>query len=346
MTKTIDEMKDEDENMNQVMGPFMFWKTKAGPALDGKRRMVDGAAGMLDTELQRDVSLDRQSVKPMPLFDVDVMEEELEFARASQRAHRESGGVSKSQHSLAGAEAQMRKAWSTGYTPSDMSNERTSHRTFPQRIQRRYIKRPLDPTTARALPFGVYGQDVSSKPPMQLRPRRPHLYPNPNWSLLRGYFAEGIQPRRSLDQYRYTDTRHRDSDQVVTRHCAKHHQPLKLFVVDQLWLWVLGSHTLITCAASPWDPREVARETAYLRDVVTGRPMREAMHVQKAVVNYLSRTQRRPVMDVHALANVVVQHCVGMFHHGGVPRSLQFFDFFEESVASLVRSPFSFPSAL
>lgn len=64
--------------------------------------------------------------------------------------------------------------------------------------------------------------------------------------------------------------------------------------------------------------------------------MHEAMHVQKSVVNYLSRSQRQPVVDVRALANVVVQQCATMFHGGSVPRCLQFFDFFEETVASVV----------
>lgn len=340
MTETIDEIREQEEEMNQALRRSILRDTKAAGTMDGKRRMTGRAMDTMDTEFQGDVTMEQQSFQPMPFIDVNNMKEQLnEVATASQKAHHVSGGASKSQFSLASLEAQMHKAWSTGYTPSDMTDEPISHKTFPQRIQRKHIKRPLHPATTHAPRFCVQGQDVSVKASVQPRHRRSHLHSNPSRSLLRGYFADGVQPRRSLDQYRYADTRHRDADQVVTRHCAKHHQLPKLFVVDQLWLWVLGSHTLITCAASSWNPQEAAHETGYLRDPVTGRPMHEAMHVQKAVVNYLSMSQRGPVVDVHALANMVVQQCVTMFHHSSVPRCLQFFDFFEETVASVVRRP-------
>jgi hypothetical protein len=65
--------------------------------------------------------------------------------------------------------------------------------------------------------------------------------------LLRGYYTPGTtnyQPRRSLDQYIYADieaTSHRDDDQVVSRYTrAGSHSTPKMFMVDQLWLWVLG----------------------------------------------------------------------------------------------------------
>lgn len=335
MTETIDEIKGQNEEMDQTLQRYTLRNTDAASIMDGKRRMADRTTDIRDKEVQRDVNMDRQPLQPLPFIDMKNMEEQLNKATtASQKAHHVAGDVSKSQFPLANQETEMHKAWSTGYTPSDMTDEITSHKTFPQRFQRRHVKRPLHHT--HAPPVAVHGQDVPVNAPVRPRYRRTHLHSNPGESLLRGYFAEGMQPRRSLDQYRYADTRHRDADQVITRHCAKHHQLPKLFVVDQLWLWVLGSHTLITCAASPWDPWEVAHETGYARDLVTGRPMHEAMHVQKSVVNYLSRSQRRPVVDVRALANVVVQQCATMFHGGSVPRCLQFFDFFEETVASVV----------
>jgi hypothetical protein len=65
--------------------------------------------------------------------------------------------------------------------------------------------------------------------------------------LLRGYYQPGTtnyQPRRTLDQYIYADieaTSYRDDDQVVYRYTRgdPHFVP-KLFMVDQLWLWILG----------------------------------------------------------------------------------------------------------
>ncbi|KAI0545222.1 hypothetical protein F4679DRAFT_485269 [Xylaria curta] len=76
--------------------------------------------------------------------------------------------------------------------------------------------------------------------------------------LIRGYLtpdslgeAGALQTRRTLDQYFYTylDTRNRDRDQVVYRHMRDimHSQEPKLFMVDQIWIWIIDQDTIITC---------------------------------------------------------------------------------------------------
>lgn len=71
---------------------------------------------------------------------------------------------------------------------------------------------------------------------------------NPHVPLIQGYgsgnnpMIKAFQPRRTLDQYFYShlgNTAERDSDQVVFRYTKNQTQP-KLFMVDQLWLWVLN----------------------------------------------------------------------------------------------------------
>ena len=54
--------------------------------------------------------------------------------------------------------------------------------------------------------------------------------------------ASPLHPRRTLDQFYYSagDTEKRDKDQVVYRYCLRHKIEPKLFMVDQLWLWILG----------------------------------------------------------------------------------------------------------
>lgn len=54
--------------------------------------------------------------------------------------------------------------------------------------------------------------------------------------------------RRTLDQFYYThtpDTSKRDEDQIVSKHGPdadnKGKRPMQ--IVDQLWLWILGSST-------------------------------------------------------------------------------------------------------
>ena len=51
-----------------------------------------------------------------------------------------------------------------------------------------------------------------------------------------------LHPRRTLDQFFYhgIDTSIRDTDQVVYRYCKRHGAEPRLFMVDQLWLWILG----------------------------------------------------------------------------------------------------------
>ena len=71
--------------------------------------------------------------------------------------------------------------------------------------------------------------------------------------LIRGYLlptkpgeAPPLQLRRTLDQYFYThlaSTSERDSDQVVFRYTSQGPEP-KMFMVDQLWLWILNDGTV------------------------------------------------------------------------------------------------------
>ncbi|KAI0592859.1 hypothetical protein F4775DRAFT_60436 [Biscogniauxia sp. FL1348] len=81
--------------------------------------------------------------------------------------------------------------------------------------------------------------------------------------LVQGYLTTGspgkgpsLQTRRTLDQYFYThlDTLERDKDQVVYRYArlASLKEP-KIFMVDQLWLWIINGDTIITCAPASID---------------------------------------------------------------------------------------------
>lgn len=66
--------------------------------------------------------------------------------------------------------------------------------------------------------------------------------------LIHAYMKDYLHPRRTLDQFFYhgIDTTQRDSDQVVWRYCQKHRdfEEPKLFMVDQLWMWILGGGKL------------------------------------------------------------------------------------------------------
>lgn len=68
--------------------------------------------------------------------------------------------------------------------------------------------------------------------------------------LIQGYLfnTPPLHLRRTLDQYYYyaINTGARDQDQVVWRYCKSRIKQRKLFMVDQLWLWILsdGLHSI------------------------------------------------------------------------------------------------------
>lgn len=76
-----------------------------------------------------------------------------------------------------------------------------------------------------------------------------------NEHLIKGYLVPSeaktippLQLRRTLDQYFYThlkSTSQRDSDQVVYRYTKGAFQP-KIFMVDQLWLWIFDDGNTFT----------------------------------------------------------------------------------------------------
>ncbi|KAI9642366.1 hypothetical protein NHQ30_009170 [Ciborinia camelliae] len=69
-----------------------------------------------------------------------------------------------------------------------------------------------------------------------------------------------LQLRRTLDQYFYThleisgsaSSSTRDNDQVVYRFTKDSCEP-KMFMVDQLWLWIINDDTVISCCPQRWD---------------------------------------------------------------------------------------------
>lgn len=83
-----------------------------------------------------------------------------------------------------------------------------------------------------------------------------------NENLITGYLPpiDGkfpvLQPRRTLDQYFYThleSTSNRDGDQVVYRYNRKLGIRPKIFMVDQLWLWILNEGKSFVASPNP-DP--------------------------------------------------------------------------------------------
>ncbi|KAF7502109.1 hypothetical protein GJ744_007110 [Endocarpon pusillum] len=142
----------------------------------------------------------------------------------------------------------------------DQQDNNESLATDPVNTSAKGKGKLTDPTKANAsLETGI-----ASKPGFISRPRKARTsLRDLDEHLIKGYLlpVDGggtppLQLRRTLDQYFYThleSTSHRDSDQVVYRYMKKQGLAPKMFMVDQLWLWILNNDTVISCCPQRWD---------------------------------------------------------------------------------------------
>ncbi|CAK7222067.1 hypothetical protein SCUCBS95973_004715 [Sporothrix curviconia] len=127
-----------------------------------------------------------------------------------------------------------------------------------------------------------------------------------------------LHPRRTLDQFFYhgIDTSIRDTDQVVYRYCKRHDIEKKVFMVDQLWMWVLGKDLVITCFPQRWD-----------------QPARDPLNVVDGIIEETNAKTRPPIQSVFDLAMLITNRCSGMFdRYRLADQDYQFLDMFESSI--------------
>ncbi|RYP80544.1 hypothetical protein DL769_002428 [Monosporascus sp. CRB-8-3] len=144
--------------------------------------------------------------------------------------------------------------------------------------------------------------------------------PSPDYILLDAYLNQvpRLHPRRTLDQFLYhgVDTSLRDEDQVVSRYCEGYSIEKKVFMVDQLWLWVLGKDLIITCFPQRWN-----------------QPKRDPLNVLDSIIEETNAKTRPPIQSVYDLALLITQCCSGCFdRHLPHDQDYQFFDMFEHSI--------------
>ncbi|KAK3343649.1 hypothetical protein B0T25DRAFT_303623 [Lasiosphaeria hispida] len=206
-----------------------------------------------------------------------------------------------------------------------------------------------------------------------LRPRQPYPHQpphagvhrlqqnDPHWHLISGYYlgpgvyghAPPLQLRRTLDKYFYTHLQTddpRNTDQVVARATSEAPSPV-LFVVDQLWVWIVNGDTIITCLPTVWNHRSVTHlppppppprpRPSFAKPLEAGNhgqeraPMSalaDPLDVHQNILRYLRTTRRAPITTAHELADLVTNFCANVFDPYQVPEHLQFFDLFERSI--------------
>ncbi|KAI0878003.1 hypothetical protein GGS24DRAFT_48617 [Hypoxylon argillaceum] len=127
-----------------------------------------------------------------------------------------------------------------------------------------------------------------------------------------------LHPRRTLDQFFYhgIDTSARDVDQVVYRFCKRYGIEKKVFMVDQLWLWVIGKDLVITCFPQRWE-----------------QPKNDPLNVLEGIIEETNAKTRPPIQSVYDLAMLITSRCSGMFDHSRLDdQNYQFLDMFENSI--------------
>ncbi|KAJ5162637.1 Mg2+ transporter protein CorA-like/Zinc transport protein ZntB [Penicillium coprophilum] len=130
-----------------------------------------------------------------------------------------------------------------------------------------------------------------------------------------------LHVRRTLDQFFYPniDTKSRDQDQVVYRYQTKSPgmgvDP-KIFMVDQLWMWVLGTNLIVTAFPQRWD-----------------QPKNDPLNVLDGIIEDINSKTRDPVKSVYDLAMIITNRCSGVFdRHRLGDEEYQFLDMFESSI--------------
>jgi ankyrin repeat protein/Mg2+ and Co2+ transporter CorA len=151
--------------------------------------------------------------------------------------------------------------------------------------------------------------------------------------LLRAHLTSStvsLHVRRTLDQsfYHNIDTQSRDQDQVVYRYQMKDRNRGKsqslqdgdmdphIFMVDQLWMWVLGKDLIVTSFPQRWQ-----------------QPKNDPLNVLDGIIEDINSKTREPVRNVYDLALIITGRCIGVFDRNRMDESMPpLMDFFEASI--------------
>ncbi|KAL4917882.1 hypothetical protein BDW62DRAFT_182999 [Aspergillus aurantiobrunneus] len=159
-------------------------------------------------------------------------------------------------------------------------------------------------------------QDQTPRPGIDRTPTRDEL-------LLRAHLTSSttsLHIRRTLDQFFYPniDTQSRDQDQVVYRYQTKGSRTPepKIFMVDQLWMWILGPSLIVTSFPQRWD-----------------QPKNDPLNVLDGIIEDINSKTREPVRSIYDLAIIITNRCSGVFdRHRMGDDEYQFLDMFESSI--------------
>lgn len=90
-------------------------------------------------------------------------------------------------------------------------------------------------------------------------------------------------------------------------------------------------------APEPTHPRVSPPPPLTRRPVTKPRTADDPMNVQQRVLRHLKEISRDPMESIYDLAGLIATFCASAFDENQIPDDLQFLDFFEHSIGSVVR---------
>ncbi|EMC97134.1 hypothetical protein BAUCODRAFT_42293, partial [Baudoinia panamericana UAMH 10762] len=151
------------------------------------------------------------------------------------------------------------------------------------------------------------------------------VLPSPEELLIRAHLHDQLHIRRTLDQsfFRNIDTSVRDADQVIYRYEKElmkqggGNEKLKVLMVDQLWMWVVGKDLLITSFPRRW--RQTRKD--------------HPLNVLEGIIEEINANTGENVRNIYELAVLIAGRCFGAFDCSGVREDgSKFLDMFESSI--------------
>jgi ankyrin repeat protein len=158
---------------------------------------------------------------------------------------------------------------------------------------------------------------------------RPSHGPTCDETLLHAYSPQkAIFVRRTLNQFLHPNlgTTARESEQVAYKCQEKlcigvhHNADHKIFMVDQLWMWVIGEELVITSFPQRWQ-----------------QPRNDPLNVLESVIEDINaRTRSAPVRTAFDLATAITQQCSTVFRSRSGFQEYQLLDVFDQSISDAV----------
>ncbi|KAF2105600.1 ankyrin repeat-containing domain protein [Lophiotrema nucula] len=139
--------------------------------------------------------------------------------------------------------------------------------------------------------------------------------------LLSGYSNTSprpIQLRRTLDQFylRGVDTEHRDIDQVVYRYqIASGNKDPRIYMVDELWMWLVTEDLIVTCFPRRWEQSED-----------------DELDVLGGLISEINSGLLGELQSVHEVAQLITRRCIGTFDRHSPDPAYHFFQMFRASI--------------